>query len=201
MRFTGFDSAHVMQPTTLPDSVTEWYPYINESKRSSPFCEAAAVSLRGTKRFTNVCLVTQESVDPIRKIIAVILLDTPSNPYKSKYMFTPCNYHGSTYQLHRLNAPSFMTALRPTYCRSRHEFINFNPRTTEGGGYHPPVFSKRHIFSVQCFQKCFRIPLGYSLSHLLVNKFQKHFAPRWICIEKSKVPRGGGYHPPRSQLL
>jgi len=53
-----------------------------------------------------------------------------------------------------------------------------NPRTTEGGGYHPPVFFKRHIFSVHIFQKRFRTPLGYSLSHLLVNKFQKHFAPR-----------------------
>jgi len=59
-----------------------------------------------------------------------------------------------------------------------------------GGGYHPSVFSKRHIFSVQIFQKRFRIPLGYSLPHLLVNKFQENFAPRSVCIEKSEVPRG-----------
>jgi len=57
------------------------------------------------------------------------------------------------------------------------------------------VFFKRHIF-----QKRFRKLLGYSLQHLLVHKLKIYFAPRWICIEKSEVPKGG-YHPPRSQLL
>jgi len=46
-----------------------------------------------------------------------------------------------------------------------------NPRTTEGGGYHPPpCFSH--------FQKRFCIPLIYSLPHLLVHKFQENFALR-----------------------
>jgi len=96
--------------------------------------------------------------------------------------------------LHR--SPKSSTAgLRRTIWR----VLYFNPRTTEGGGWLPPyrgrgvvtalpragggyrptrVFFKRHIFSVQIFQKSFRIPLGYSLPHLLVNEFRKHFAPR-----------------------
>jgi len=45
-----------------------------------------------------------------------------------------------------------------------------------------------------------RTPLGYSLPQLLVHKFQKHFAPTWICIEKSEAPRGW-LPPPRSQFL
>jgi len=68
---------------------------------------------------------------------------------------------------------------------------------------HPPVFFKRHNFSGHIFQKRFRTLLGYSLPHLLVNKFQKHVALRWICIEKSDVSRRRWLPPPpsTSQLL
>jgi len=65
-------------------------------------------------------------------------------------------------------------------------------------GWLPPhVFFNRHNSSARIFQKRFR-----TLPHLLVHKFQNKFAPTWISIEKSEVPRGTGYHPhPRSQLL
>jgi len=59
------------------------------------------------------------------------------------------------------------------------QFINIkfvrsvNPRTTEGGGYHTRCVFQTPYFSVQLFHKRFRKPLGYSLPHLLVNKFQK----------------------------
>jgi len=56
------------------------------------------------------------------------------------------------------------------------------------------VFFKRHIFP-----RTFFTPLGYSLPHFVVHIFQKHFAPRRICIEKCEVPRE--LPPPRSHLL
>jgi len=75
-----------------------------------------------------------------------------------------------------------------------------NPRTTEGGvGYHPPVFSKRHIFSEQIFRNA-SVYLWATHFHIFwwIN-FKKMLLPGKTVLKKVKCL--GGLPPPRSQLL
>ena len=57
----------------------------------------------------------------------------------------------------------------------------------------PCVFSTP-FFSLRFFRKRFRIPLGYSISHLLVHNLEKNVAPRESVYQKMKC-LGNGYHP------
>ena len=86
-------------------------------------------------------------------------------------------------------------------------FLSINPRITKGGGGYPPspcIFSTP-FFPLRFLLKRFRLRLGYSFPHLLMQKSRENFALLGICVvvytKKLMALEGGWfYNPSRSQL-